>query len=83
MVDDKNSDFNPNVPTLKQVRERLGMSQGEFADALGYARNTINRYERGRISRINFSIAQIKRLIQLLEQAGLSIDDLPDDIDQG
>ena len=25
--------FNPNVPTLKQVRERLGMTQEEFADA--------------------------------------------------
>jgi len=81
IIDDQNPDFNPNVPTLKQVRERLGMTQEEFADALGLSRNTINRYERGIHQRIALSVGQIKRLVELMKQAGLSIEDLPDDID--
>lgn len=43
--------------------------------------NTISRYERGVHQRIKFTIAQMKRLQELLEQAGLSIQDLPDDVD--
>jgi DNA-binding XRE family transcriptional regulator len=35
MVDDRNSNSNPNLPSLKQVRERLGMTQEEFASELG------------------------------------------------
>jgi DNA-binding XRE family transcriptional regulator len=81
IIDDQNPDFNPNVPTLKQVRERLGMTQEQFADALGLSRNTINRYERGIHQRIALSVGQIKRLVELMKQAGLSIEDLPDDID--
>ncbi len=81
MVDDQKQNFNPNVPTLKQVRERLGMTQEEFGQALGITRETISRYERGVHQRIKFSIAQMKRLQDLLEQAGLSIQDLPDDVE--
>ncbi len=65
------TDFDPNVPILKQVRDRLGMSQGEFAEALGLARETVNRHERGVYPRIKFSMGQIKRLVDLLEQAGI------------
>ena len=81
MVDDQKQDFNPDVPTLKQVRERLGMTQEEFGQALGITRESINRYERGVHQRIKFTISQMKRLQELLEQAGLSIKDLPDDVD--
>ncbi len=81
MVDDNNPNFNPNVPTLKQVRERLGMTQEEFAQAVGLSRNTIGRYERGEHQRLTLSVAQIKRLVELMEQAGISIKDIPDDIE--
>ncbi len=80
MVNDRNGNDNPNVPTLKQVRERLGMSQEAFANALGLSRNTIGDYERGKHMRINLSMGQVKRLVQLLEAAGMSINDIPDDI---
>jgi transcriptional regulator with XRE-family HTH domain len=73
-------DFNPDVPSLKQLRERLGLTQEEFGNALGIARNTISRYESGRHKQIKFSIAQVKRLVELMEQAGISVKDLPDDI---
>ncbi|MBE9128604.1 helix-turn-helix transcriptional regulator [Coleofasciculus sp. LEGE 07092] len=81
MVNDKSQKFNPNVPTLKQVRERLGMTQEEFGKALGIARETINRYERGVHQQLKFSVSQVKRLVELMEEAGMSIKDLPDDID--
>ena len=75
------TDFNPDVPTLKQLRERLGLTQEEFGKALGIARNTISRYESGRHKQITFTISQVKRLVELMEQEGLSIKDLPDDIE--
>jgi DNA-binding XRE family transcriptional regulator len=81
MVDDQDQKFNPNVPTLKQVRERLGMTQEEFAKALDLSRATINRYERGLHQRLSLSVGQVKRLVELMKQAGLAIEDLPDDID--
>jgi transcriptional regulator with XRE-family HTH domain len=80
MVDDRNQNINPNVPSLKEIRLRLALTQEEFGKALGMAANTISRHERGQ-HRIRFSVSQVKRLKELLEQAGMSIDDLPDGID--
>jgi DNA-binding XRE family transcriptional regulator len=79
MVNDRNSNSNPNLPPLRQVRERLGMTQEEFAKELGTTSRTIRRHEKG--EHIRLSLGQIKRLKELLEQAGMSIDDLPDDIE--
>ncbi|MEQ8971436.1 MAG: helix-turn-helix transcriptional regulator [Coleofasciculus sp. C1-SOL-03] len=69
-----------NLPTLRQVRERLNMTQEEFARELGTITRTIGRHERGE-HKLRLTLGQIKRLKELLEQAGMSIDDLPDDID--
>lgn len=80
MVDDSNSNSNPNLQTLRQVRERLGMTQEEFAEKLGITRRTLGHHERGERC-IRLTLSQIKRLKELLEQAGMSIDDLPEDID--
>ena len=80
MVNERDLNFNPNVPTLKQVRERLGMTQDDFATELGLSRNTIGRYERGEHQRIALSVSQVKRLVELMKQAGMSIEDLPDNI---
>ncbi|HEY9635904.1 MAG TPA: helix-turn-helix transcriptional regulator [Coleofasciculaceae cyanobacterium] len=80
MVDDKDSNSNPNVSSLKELRECLGMTQEEFARELGTTRETIGRHERG-VHRIRFTFAQVKRLVELIEQAGISIKDLPDDIE--
>ncbi|HEY9794409.1 MAG TPA: helix-turn-helix transcriptional regulator [Leptolyngbyaceae cyanobacterium] len=80
MVDEKNQKFNPNVPTLKQVRERLGMTQKQFGDELGVSDETISRHERG-VQQMKFTFSQMKRLHRLLKDAGMSLEDLPDDID--
>lgn len=34
---------------LKKRRERLGLTQAELADALGFASNTVSGYETGRM----------------------------------
>jgi len=80
MVNDQDWNSNPNLPTLKQVRERLGMTQEQFAQELGITGRTIRNYERG-AHQLKLSLGQFKRLKELLEQAGMSINDLPDDID--
>ena len=60
----------------------LGMTQEQIADCLGISRRTVIRHQAGeRVIKLNF--AQIRRLKELLEQAGMSIDDLPADIDWG
>nr|WP_237671410.1 helix-turn-helix transcriptional regulator [Allocoleopsis franciscana] len=56
------------------------MTQKEFARELGTTPRTIGRHERGE-HKLRLTLGQIKRLKELLEQAGMSIDDLPDDID--
>lgn len=80
MVNDTNSNSNPELATLKQLRDRLGMTQEELATELGTTSRTIRRHETGE-REIRFSLPQIKRLIELMQRAGMSADDLPDDID--
>jgi DNA-binding XRE family transcriptional regulator len=81
MVNNQDSNFNPNVPTLKQVRDRLGMTQEQFAQALGISRRTVIDYESGKHQKLQLSMAQMKKLFELMKQAGLPIDELPDDIE--
>ncbi|MCA1991926.1 MAG: helix-turn-helix transcriptional regulator [Coleofasciculus sp. S288] len=76
-----NSNSKPNVPTLKEVRERLGMTQEEFAKTLGLSRNTIGSYESGRHQKLQLSMAQVRKIFELMEQVGMSIEDLPSDIE--
>jgi len=56
------------------------MTQEQFAQELGITGRTIRNYERG-AHQLKLSLGQFKRLKELLEQAGMSIDDLPDNID--
>jgi len=79
MVDDKNSNSNPESATLKLLRQRLSMTQEELAQELGTTSRTIRRHETGE-RQIRFSLPQIKRLIELMQRAGMSADDLPDDV---
>ncbi len=81
MVNNQDSNFNPNVPTLKQVRDRLGMTQEEFGKALGISRGTVISYESGKHRKLQLSMAQMKKLFELMEQAGLPIKELPEDIE--
>jgi DNA-binding transcriptional regulator YiaG len=64
---------------LKQVRQALGMTQREFADALGTYQKTIVRWEKGETKPM-FSVSQVKALQRQMEKIGLSLQDLPDDL---
>jgi DNA-binding XRE family transcriptional regulator len=64
---------------LKQIRQALGMSQEEFAQAIGATQRSIVRWEKGHTSPL-FSISQIKALKREMKKLGLDIEDLPDDL---
>lgn len=74
-----NLNSNPESATLKLLRKRLSMTQEELAQELGTTSRTIRRHETGE-RQIRFSLPQIKRLIELMQRAGMSADDLPDDV---
>ena len=71
---DENKSNNP----LKKAREKLGISQTEMAELLGYSRQqSVSEIETGKIPK------WLKRAIildEMLSTGGLRIKDLPDDV---
>ncbi len=64
---------------LKTLRTRLKMSQTQFAEALGLNRQaTVSDWENGR--HIPEWISRAKILDALLKEAGMSWEDIPEDI---
>lgn len=66
------------VQNLKELREGLGLTQNQFAVAIGSDPTTISRWERG-VYQPSFSVKQVKMLCKLLMDNGMSVLDLPDD----
>lgn len=61
---------------LKKRRERLGLTQSEFASVLGFAANTVSGYETGRTDMPNFlelvlEALEHRQIKQLQEEVGL------------
>jgi putative transcriptional regulator len=71
--------LNPKENPLKQIRQALGLTQCEFAKALGTYQKTIVRWEKGETKPM-FTIAQIKALQREMDKIGLDFRDLPDDL---
>jgi DNA-binding XRE family transcriptional regulator len=63
---------------LKQIRQELGMTQIEFANAIKATQRSIVRWENGQ-TKPAFTIAQIKAIQRQLKKLGLDFSDLPDD----
>jgi putative transcriptional regulator len=59
---------------LMRLRTLRGVTQQELADALGVARNTVTRWERGTSTPV-LTIAQTRKLCEVL---GVTFDQLPD-----
>lgn len=59
---------------LRAIRKELGMTQAQFAVALGIDTSTVSRCERG-LSEIALTLWQVKRLCRLTQK---SLDQLPD-----
>lgn len=68
------SRFEPQL-TLKQLRERVGLSQEALARIVGVSSKTVSNWERG-ISIASLTVPQIKILCQSLN---ITLDKLPDD----
>ncbi|MBD2256429.1 helix-turn-helix transcriptional regulator [Pseudanabaena sp. FACHB-2040] len=54
-----------NQLTLKQLRERAGLTQRQLADVLGVTVTTISSWERG-VKKPSLSFAQVQKIIETL-----------------
>ncbi|WP_416674115.1 helix-turn-helix transcriptional regulator [Egbenema bharatensis] len=61
-------------PTLKALRERVGLSQEGLARLIGVSSKTISNWERG-IGAANLTVPQMKALCKALN---VTLDELPD-----
>jgi transcriptional regulator with XRE-family HTH domain len=61
--------------TLRDLRERIGLSQEGLARLIGVSSKTISNWERG-IGAASLTIPQTKALCEAL---GVTLDELPDD----
>jgi transcriptional regulator with XRE-family HTH domain len=63
---------------LPQILKPLGLNYRQFARRLGLSINTLEKYRYG-ITKCKLSTPQIKIMIEILEEVGLTFHDLPDD----
>ncbi len=63
--------INQNGPTISQLRQRLAMTQEEFAHAIGVTVSTVNRWENGHIEPSRLAR---KAMQGLATQAAIPID---------
>jgi transcriptional regulator with XRE-family HTH domain len=66
------------MQALKTLRDLLGLTQDQLGILLGVTGNTISRWETGK-SQPTLTIPQALRLFLLIEQSGLTKNDLPID----
>lgn len=57
---------------MKRLREALGMTQQEFAHALGVGELAVSRWERG-VSKPRLDLDQVVKLATMLLMAGLDV----------
>lgn len=62
-------------PTLKELRERVGLSQEGLARLIGVSSKTISNWERG-IGAASLTVPQMKALCEALR---VTLEELPDD----
>ncbi len=59
---------------LREFRQRLGITQVAFADAIGVAPNTVARWERGEL---NMRASTAKLIEMLIQNADLTKPEIP------
>ena len=55
---------------VRETRQRLGLTQEQFALKLGVSYQSINRWENGRTKPLPLALKQIKRMIQRMGDRG-------------
>lgn len=63
--------MNTSDPPFKRIRNRLGMSQQQLADAMGTAQSNVAGYDKGSI---RVPLHQANALIKVASERGLEID---------
>lgn len=61
---------------LKTIRKLLNLTQKEFAHRIDSDQNVVSRWERG-VYEATFTIAQVKAMDELLAEASLTWQDVP------
>src|SRR6266699_295159 len=63
----------------RQIRESLGLTQGQLADLLGVALNTVSRRELGQIVSDRYSLVPHTSVLEVIEAAfeGLDVGPVP------
>jgi phage repressor protein C with HTH and peptisase S24 domain len=59
---------------ILEIRELYGMNQSEFAKAIGYSREVINKVESGKIKVSKFIVQEVQKFINSHQQADFSQD---------
>lgn len=68
------SSTSPEQPTLRELRERVGLSQEGLARLIGVSSKTISNWERG-TGAASLTVPQVKALCDAL---GVTLKELPD-----
>ena len=61
------------APLVRELRERLGLSQEKFAAKLGASFPSVNRWENGKAKPSPLAVQQIKDLLRGMDQAGADL----------
>ncbi len=61
---------------VRELRERIGLTQEKFAAKLGVTTPTINRWEHGRAKPSPLALSQIEKLIRKLGKDGADLAEL-------
>lgn len=68
------------MTAIKQIRNRLGFSQTEFAYRLGISEQKYGRWERGQHKPAQDLLPLLRNLCVVIRPLGLGLEDLPDDM---
>lgn len=61
----------PSIPRLvKETRKRLGLTQLQFAQALGVSFQSVNRWERGKTKPLPIVLKQIEAMVKEMGDHG-------------
>lgn len=77
MVDENLDSCNLTGATLLTLRKRLGLTQPQLGEYLGITEQTVRNHEKGR-HRLRLELWQVRKLLELMSEAGMSPHDLPD-----
>jgi transcriptional regulator with XRE-family HTH domain len=79
MDSEKSNPWEEGVSPLKTIRQLLKLTQKQFAERIGSDQNVVSRWERG-IYEATFTIEQIKAMDELLKEASLTWQDVPNSL---